>query len=68
MKIPLFKRKILGYERYVVILSIEVKNLKIFGIEAVIDTGSPHTILMERDLRRLRLSYTSLPEVKQIKL
>ncbi len=64
MKIPLFKHKILDYERYVATLSIEVKNFKIFGIEAVVDTGCPHTILMEKDLRRLRLSYTSLPEAK----
>ena len=68
VKIPLIKRKILGYERYVVTLNITVKDLKIFGIEALIDTGSPHTILMEKDLRRLRLPYTSLPEAKQMKL
>jgi hypothetical protein len=30
MKIPLIKRKILGYERYVAVLNIKVKDLKIF--------------------------------------
>jgi len=42
------KRKIFGYERYVTTLNIKVKDLKIFGIEAVVDTGSPLTILMEK--------------------
>jgi len=42
------KRKIFGYERYVATLNIKVKDLKIFGIEAVVDTGSPLTILMEK--------------------
>jgi hypothetical protein len=57
MKIPLTKGFLLDVERDTATFTVIRKNFHIIT-RAIVDTGSPFTILMENDLKRTRISYT----------
>lgn len=67
MKIPLSKGKLLGAERDIANFTIIGRNLHI-TITAIVDNGSPFTIVMENDLKRTRMPYTKLPTAQKVNL
>jgi|YelNatPaOPRAMG01_1025707.scaffolds.fasta_scaffold144708_3 hypothetical protein len=67
MKIPLTKGFLLGAERDIATFTVIGKNFHIIT-RAIVDTGSPFTILMENDLKRTRIPYTQLPKLQKVNL
>lgn len=67
MKIPLSKGKLLGAERDIANLTVIGKNLHL-TTTSIVDNGSPFTIIMESDLKRTRIPYTSLPKTQTVYL
>ncbi len=64
VKIPLFSMRLLGDERDCVTVNIRGKNFYLTTI-AIIDNGSPVTLISENDLKRTRLPLKSLHVVKK---
>ena len=67
MKIPLSKGKMLGAERDIAFFTVIGSNLNL-SVSAIVDTGSPVTIISESDLKRSRLPYTQLPKQQIVSL
>ena len=61
IKIPFFKGIILGAERDVISFAVKYGSLPNFYAKAMIDNGSPYTILPENVLKRTRIPYHSTP-------
>lgn len=66
MKIPLEEMKLLGESRYVVSCSIQTSRIVTLNLLAILDTGSPFTIIMEKDLRRRRIPHIQFKQVKEL--
>ena len=56
-KIPLFMGKSLGFDRYMVSMSVKYCNLPCFFTKAIVDTGCPYTIISESTLKKTRIPY-----------
>jgi len=67
MEIPLSKGKLLGAERDIANFTVIGRNLRL-TTSAIVDNGSPFTIIMESDLKRTRIPYTSLPTFQKVNL
>lgn len=67
MKILLSKGNLLGGERDIANFTVIGKNLHL-TTTAILDNGSPFTIIMENDLKRTRIPYTHLPQNQQVNL
>jgi len=62
VKIPLFSMKFLGDERDCITVNIKGRNFSLTTV-AVVDNGSPITLITENDLKRTRLPLRALPIV-----
>lgn len=65
IKIPLFNSKSLGFDRDMVVFSINYGSLPPFFAKAIIDTGCPFTIISESTIKKTRIPY-STKETKYI--
>ncbi len=68
-RIPLLEGKSFGYNRDLAPFHFVYQTLMPFRTIAVIDTGSPYTIISETTLRLIsRIRYSELPSIDQLQL